>query len=56
MFYYLNNLNNNDPITLIINNYQTKSLHIILENGKLRTVRIPALHELVTTDLPHLHR
>jgi hypothetical protein len=41
---------------IVVGNCQAESLRIALDGGGLRTVRTPAVHELVTADLPHLDR
>jgi hypothetical protein len=55
-FYGLDDLDGDDPVALVVGNCQAESLRVMLEGGGLRTVRMPALHELVAADLPHLDR
>lgn len=43
-------------VTLIVGNCQAESLRIMLDGAGLHTVRMPAVHELVPGDLPHLDR
>jgi polysaccharide biosynthesis acetyltransferase WcbI-like protein len=45
-----------DPVALVVGNCQAESLRIMLDGGGLRTVRLPAVHELVAGDLPDLDR
>jgi hypothetical protein len=56
VFYGVCELDGDDPIALVIGNCQAESLRVMLDGGGLRTVRMPAVHELVAADLPHLHR
>jgi Polysaccharide biosynthesis enzyme WcbI len=51
-FYGLTETEGDDPV----GNCQAESLRIMLDGGGLRTVRMPAVHELVEDDLPHLDR
>jgi len=41
-------------VAIVIGNCQAESVRIMLDGGGLRTVRLPAVHELVSADLPHL--
>ena len=55
-FYGLSEPEGDGAVALVVGNCQAESLRIALEGGGLRTVRTPAVHELVATDLPHLAR
>src|SRR5690349_13360191 len=55
-FYGLEEPDGDDPVTLVVGNCQAESLRLMLDGGGLRTVRMPAVHELVADDLPHLDR
>lgn len=55
-FYGLDEPAGDDPVALVVGNCQAESLRIMLDGGGLRTVRSPAVHELVPADLPHLDR
>ena len=55
-FYGLDEPAGDGPVALVVGNCQAESLRIALDGGGLRTVRTPAVHELVTADLPHLDR
>lgn len=56
MFYGLDEPVGDGPVALVVGNCQAESLRIMLDGGGLRTVRMPAVHELVAADLPHLDR
>ncbi|WP_269328347.1 WcbI family polysaccharide biosynthesis putative acetyltransferase [Kineosporia mesophila] len=60
VFYGLDPLPDNDgrPLVLLHGNCQAESLRVLLgaPDSPVRTVRIPPAHELVHSDLPHLHR
>ncbi|GAA2533163.1 WcbI family polysaccharide biosynthesis putative acetyltransferase [Winogradskya humida] len=53
-FYGLSEPHGDGPITLVTGNCQAESLRIMLDGAGLRTVRLPAVHELTAADLPHL--
>jgi hypothetical protein len=55
-FYGLEEPEGDGPVALVVGNCQAESLRIMLDGGGLRTVRMPAVHEIVTGDLPHLDR
>ncbi|MGX6607345.1 WcbI family polysaccharide biosynthesis putative acetyltransferase [Micromonosporaceae bacterium Da 78-11] len=55
-FYGLAEPAGDDPVALVVGNCQAESLRIMLDGGGLRTVRLPAVHEIVAADLPHLDR
>jgi len=55
-FYGLREPEGEGDVALVVGNCQAESLRIALEGGGLRTVRTPAVHELVAADLPHLGR
>jgi hypothetical protein len=55
-FYGLGEPDGDDPVALVVGNCQAESLRLMLDGGGLRTVRMPAVHELTATDLPHLDR
>jgi hypothetical protein len=55
-FYGLDEPAGDDPVALVVGNCQAESLRIMLDGGGLRTVRLPAVHEIVTADLPYLDR
>jgi hypothetical protein len=55
-FYGLSEPEGDGPVAIVVGNCQAESLRIALDGGGLRTVRTPAVHELVTADLPHLDR
>ncbi|TDT65642.1 WcbI family polysaccharide biosynthesis putative acetyltransferase [Frigoribacterium sp. PhB116] len=55
-FYGLGEPEGDGPVAVVIGNCQAESLRVALDGGGLRTVRTPAVHELVTADLPHLDR
>jgi hypothetical protein len=55
-FYGLGEPAGDGPVAVVIGNCQAESLRVALDGGGLRTVRTPAVHELVTADLPHLDR
>lgn len=55
-FYGLDEPDGDDPVVLVVGNCQAESLRLMLDGGGLRTVRMPAVHELVAADLPHLAR
>src|SRR5690242_3664684 len=44
------------PVVLVTGNCQAESLRLMLQGEDLRTVRLPPVHELTATDLPHLDR
>ena len=56
VFYGLEEPAGDGPVALVVGNCQAESLRIMLDGGGLRTVRMPAVHELVAADLPHLTR
>jgi hypothetical protein len=41
---------------MVAGNCQAESLRIVLDRGGMPWVRMPAIHELVDTDIPHLNR
>jgi hypothetical protein len=43
-------------IAVVVGNCQAESLRIMLHGAGLHTVRTPPVHELVASDIPHLHR
>lgn len=45
-----------DGFALVMGNCQAESLRLMLGGPDLPTVRIPAVHELVADDIPHLDR
>lgn len=45
-----------DGFALVMGNCQAESLRLMLGGADLPTVRIPAVHELVADDIPHLDR
>lgn len=45
-----------DGYGVVAGNCQAESLRIVLDGGGARWVRIPAIHELVATDIPYLQR
>ncbi|MFP7832879.1 WcbI family polysaccharide biosynthesis putative acetyltransferase [Marisediminicola sp. LYQ134] len=45
-----------ESLAIVMGNCQAESLRITLEGDDLATVRIPAVHELTSDDLPHLER
>lgn len=53
-FYGLSGLDPDERVTLVHGNCQAESLRVVLDGGGLATVRMPPVHELVATDLPHL--
>jgi len=55
-FYGLDEPAGDGPVALVVGNCQAESLRIMLDGGGLRTVRLPAVHEIVAADLPHLDR
>jgi hypothetical protein len=55
-FYGVDDGDVDGPVALVVGNCQAESLRIMLDGGGLRTVRMPAVHELVAADLPHLDR
>lgn len=44
------------PVLLVHGNCQAESFRILLAGARVEAVRIPPVHELVATDLPHLER
>lgn len=54
-FYGLDDIEGPGPIAVVIGNCQAESLRLFLGAG-LRSVRVPAVHELTVSDLPHLDR
>ncbi|ROQ38783.1 hypothetical protein EDF46_2427 [Frondihabitans sp. PhB188] len=54
-FYGITDLPGDAPVALVVGNCQAESLRLFLGEG-LRSVRMPAVHELVAADLPHLER
>ncbi len=56
VFYGLEEPAGDGPVALVTGNCQAESLRIMLDGGGLRTVRMPAVHELVASDLPCLDR
>ena len=55
-FYGLEEPAGDNPIALVVGNCQAETLRIMLDGRGLRTVRLPAVHELVSEDLPYLDR
>ena len=55
-FYGLGEPEGDGDVTLVVGNCQAESLRLVLDGGGLRTVRTPAVHEIVASDLPHLDR
>lgn len=55
-FYGLEEPDGDGPVTVIVGNCQAESLRLVLDGGGSRTVRMPAVHELVPAELPHLAR
>ena len=55
-FYGLSEPEGDGAVVLVVGNCQAESLRIALDGGGLRGVRVPAVHELVESDLPHLAR
>jgi len=55
-FYGLSEPGGDGAVALVVGNCQAESLRLVLDGGGLRTVRTPAVHELVAADLPHLDR
>ena len=45
-----------DDYGVVAGNCQAESLRIVLDGGDTPWVRIPAIHELVDADIPHLNR
>jgi hypothetical protein len=45
-----------DRFGLVAGNCQAESLRIFLDAGDMAWVRMPAIHELVASDIPHLNR
>ncbi|KQO63531.1 WcbI family polysaccharide biosynthesis putative acetyltransferase [Curtobacterium sp. Leaf261] len=43
-------------VALVVGNCQAESLRIVLDGAGVQGVRMPAVHELVAADLPHLDR
>ena len=56
VFYGFDEPDGAGPVALIVGNCQAESLRIMLDGNGLRTVRMPAVHEIVADDLPHLDR
>ncbi|MET0589901.1 MAG: WcbI family polysaccharide biosynthesis putative acetyltransferase [Naasia sp.] len=56
VFYGLDEPAGDGPVTLVVGNCQAESLRIMLDAGDLRTVRLPAVHELTAADMPFLAR
>ena len=54
VFYGLGGLDSEEPVALVHGNCQAESLRQALDGGGLATVRMPPVHELEATDLPHL--
>ena len=55
-FYGLEALPEADDLVLVVGNCQAESLRIVLAASGVCTVRMPAVHELTASDLPHLER
>ncbi|GAB2615085.1 hypothetical protein Aab01nite_27310 [Paractinoplanes abujensis] len=55
-FYGIEEPAGDGPVLLVIGNCQAESLRLMLDDGELRTVRVPPVHELGPADLPHLAR
>ncbi|GAA4680182.1 WcbI family polysaccharide biosynthesis putative acetyltransferase [Frondihabitans cladoniiphilus] len=55
-FYGLSEPPGDGPVVVIVGNCQAESLRIVLDGGGVRSVRLPAVHELVASDLPYLDR
>jgi hypothetical protein len=53
-FYRLDDAPVDRPIGLIVGNCQAESLRIALGDGEVELIRMPAVHEIVADDLPHL--
>ena len=53
-FYGLDDAPTDRPIGLVVGNCQAESLRIALGDGEVELVRMPAVHEIVPDDLPHL--
>lgn len=43
-------------LAVVMGNCQAESIRIVLDGAGIDTVRLPAVHEIVATDLPHLDR
>jgi hypothetical protein len=56
VFYGLEEPAGDGDVVLVVGNCQAESLRIMLDGGGVRTVRLPPVHEIVDTDLPHLAR
>ena len=55
-FYGFADRDDGRPVAWVHGNCQAESLRIQLEGPDLRTVRVPAVHELTGEDVPHLQR
>lgn len=55
-FYGLTPIETTEPLAIVLGNCQAESLRLMLDGGELGSVRIPPVHELVASDLPHLQR
>ena len=55
-FYGLADESDGRPVAWVHGNCQAESLRLQLDGPDLRTVRVPAVHELTPEDLPHLRR
>lgn len=55
-FYAVTEATRSSDVAVVMGNCQAESLRVMLHGAGLHTVRIPAVHELVATDIPHLHR
>lgn len=56
-FYGIDEPSDDDAdVALVVGNCQAESLRIVLDGAGVRGVRMPAVHELVAADLPHLDR
>lgn len=55
-FYGLDEPEDTGPVALVVGNCQAESTRILLSGPDLTTIRMPAVHELTASDLPHLDR
>lgn len=55
-FYGLEEPRTGSRVGLVVGNCQAESLRIMLEGDDLTLIRMPAVHELAATDIPHLER
>ncbi len=56
VFYGVTEVASDRPILLVHGNCQAESLRIMLSGTEVETVRIPPVHELTASDVPHLDR